>query len=120
MYAAWIEGATDADIQAIQLAMDTSPSARASAATVAARNATHHAKKIVIDSPLSPEFGSSLAIENSGTKLSTGTDEKRHGGEGGIDSGLPGPRPTGDACASSKIAPGDFVEPVGSSTNPAP
>jgi hypothetical protein len=33
-------------------------------------------------------------------------------GEGGIDRAL-GPRPAGDACASSKIARGDFVEPSG-------
>jgi hypothetical protein len=74
MYAAWIEGATGADIQAIRQAMDASPSARARAANIAARNSTHCVKKIAISPPLSPEFGSSLAIEKSGTKLSTGKD----------------------------------------------
>src|SRR5882724_2574852 len=34
----------------------------------------------------------------------------RSGGEGGIDSGHPGPRPAG-ALRASKIAPRDFVEP---------
>jgi hypothetical protein len=74
MYAAWIEGATDADILAIKQAMDASPSAHALAATNAARTATHRAKKIVINPLLSPEFGSRLAVEKSGTKLSTGKD----------------------------------------------
>ena len=74
MYAAWIEGATDADIQVIKQAMNASPSAHALAATIAARTATHHAKKIVINPLMSPEFGSSLAVGKSGTKLSTGKD----------------------------------------------
>ncbi len=74
MYAAWIEGATGADIQAIRQAMDASPSARARAANIAARNSTHCVKRIVISPPLSPEFGNSLAIEKSDTKLSTGKD----------------------------------------------
>jgi len=79
-YAAWIEGATDADIQA----MDASPSARARADTIAAYEARHRVKKIVINPLLSPEFASSLAMEKSGTKLSTGKDQKISGGEGGI------------------------------------
>jgi flavorubredoxin len=64
MYAAWIEGATDADIQMIKQAMDASPSARARAVIIAARIATNRTKKIVINLLLSPEFGSSLAVES--------------------------------------------------------
>ena len=41
------------------------------------------------------------------------------GGEGGIDSGRPGPRPPG-ALRASKIAPAILSNPVGSSTNPTP
>ena len=36
---------------------------------------------------------------------------KKSGGEGGIDSGHPGPRPAG-ALRASKIASCDFVEPA--------
>jgi hypothetical protein len=58
IYAAWIEGATDADIQIIKQAMDASPSARARAAIIATRTATNRTKEIVINPLLSPEFGS--------------------------------------------------------------
>jgi hypothetical protein len=56
MYAAWIEGATDADIQATEQAMDAGPAARARAATLAARTATQSTKKIVINPLLSPRI----------------------------------------------------------------
>ncbi len=89
MYAAWIEGATDADIQAIKLAMDASPSAHARAATVAARTATQSTKKIVISPLLSPEFGSSSASRKPGGDLSPENASEKSGGEGGIRTHVP-------------------------------
>ena len=84
MYAAWIEGATDADIQAIKQAMDASPSAHARAATIAACTATQSTKKIVISPLLSPEFGSSSASRKQWGELSPESDSEKSGGEGGI------------------------------------
>ncbi len=57
MYAAWIEGATDADIQAIKQAIEAGP---------AARTRTPRGKKIVIN-PLCPRnLAVVLPVENRG------------------------------------------------------
>jgi hypothetical protein len=63
MYAAWLDGATEADIHAIKQAMERRPTARTeipdSRAAISAVNAaTNRAKLIVIRPPESPEFGS--------------------------------------------------------------
>ena len=67
MYAAWLEGATEADIHAIKQAMERRPAARvaipdARAAISAVNAAKNRARLIVIRPPESPEFGSSLAV----------------------------------------------------------
>jgi hypothetical protein len=67
MYAAWLEGATEADIHAIKQAMQKRPAARAAlldsrTAISSVNAATNHAPQIVIRPPKSPEFGSSLAV----------------------------------------------------------
>ena len=64
MYAAWLDGATDADIHAIKQAMEKRPAARSAitgqrAAISAVHAAENRAKLIVIRPPKSPEFGSS-------------------------------------------------------------
>ncbi len=71
MYAAWLEGATESDIQAIKQAMQirpvrTLPDARAaiSAAISPVNAAQNHAQQIVIRPLKSPEFGSRLAVGN--------------------------------------------------------
>jgi len=62
MYAAWLEGAMDADIHAIKQAMERRPAARAA---IAAVNAGTNRTKLIVIRPLkSPEFGSSLAVGN--------------------------------------------------------
>ena len=67
MYAAWLEGATEADIHAIKQAIEMRPAARASiasshAAISAVNAATNRVTQFVIRPPKSPEFGSSLAV----------------------------------------------------------
>jgi hypothetical protein len=67
MYAAWLEGATDADIHAIKQAMEKTPAAGAAilnsrAAISRVNAATNRARLIVIRPPESPEFGSRLAV----------------------------------------------------------
>jgi hypothetical protein len=67
MYAAWLDGATAADIQAIKQAMEKRPAARTafpdSRAAVSAVNfASIRAQQIVIRPPKSPEFGRRLAV----------------------------------------------------------
>jgi hypothetical protein len=79
MYAAWLDGATDADIRAIKQAMEKRPTARAayldSGIEFSALNAAkNHVKQIVICPPKSPEPGSRLAIGKTGTTLSSGND----------------------------------------------
>jgi len=63
MYAAWLEGSTEADIHAIKEAMERRPAARVAipdqGAAISAVNAeTNRARLIVIRPPESPEFGS--------------------------------------------------------------
>jgi integrase len=79
MYAAWLEGATEADIHAIKQAIEKRPSARSpyldSRTAISSINAArNHVAQIVIRPPKSPEFGSRLAVGKSGTRLSTGND----------------------------------------------
>ena len=67
MYAAWLDGATAADIQAIKQAMERRPAAGGAIpdvrAAISAVNAgTNRGRLIVIRPPESPEFGSSLAV----------------------------------------------------------
>ena len=70
MYAAWLEGATDSDIHAIKQAMERRPAVRNAipdqSAAISAVNAAENRAKLIVIRPLkSPEFGSSLAVENS-------------------------------------------------------
>jgi hypothetical protein len=63
MYAAWLEGATEADIHAIKKAMEKTPFARAeffaSRTAISGVNAaTKRVRLIVIRLPESPEFSS--------------------------------------------------------------
>jgi len=67
MYAAWLEGATDADIYSIKQAMEKTPLARAaffdSRTAISAVNAVSNRVTQIVIRPLkSPEFGSSLAV----------------------------------------------------------
>jgi hypothetical protein len=67
MYAAWLDGATHADIYAIKKAMEKRPDARAalldSRTSISSLNAaTNRVTQIVIRPLKSPEFGSSLAV----------------------------------------------------------
>ena len=69
MYAAWLDGATEADIHAIKQAMEKRTVAHVaipdSRAVISAANpAENRARLIVIRPPESPEFGSSLAVGN--------------------------------------------------------
>ncbi len=83
MYAAWLDGATDVDIQLIKQAMERRPVPRMeipdSRAAISAVNAAAHRAKFIVILPLeSPEFGSSLAVGKSGTGLSTGKDLEKN------------------------------------------
>ena len=67
MYAAWLEGATEADIHAIKKAMEKTPVARAeffaSRIAISGVNAVSNRVTQIVIRPLkSPEFGSSLAV----------------------------------------------------------
>ena len=67
MYAAWLDGATAADIHAIKQAMERRPAARNAipnqrAAISAVSAGANRARLIVIRPPESPEFGSRLAV----------------------------------------------------------
>jgi integrase len=76
MYAAWLDGATDSDIHAIKHAMERRPATRVAIpaartaipdvhAAISTVNAAKNAVPQIVIRPLkSPEFGSSLAVEN--------------------------------------------------------
>ena len=70
-YAAWTEGATDADVEAIKRAMEQRP--RAAQIVV---NATF------VDPLAPPEFGTGLALESVGRRVSLGFHRELHGGKG--------------------------------------
>jgi integrase len=81
MYAAWLDGATAADIQSIKQAMEKRPAERAAIpnqrpANSAARAEANRAKSIVLRPLESPEFGSSLAVGKSPSASSRGIDSK--------------------------------------------
>jgi hypothetical protein len=68
MYAAWLDGATAADIQAIKQAMEKSPATRAAilrAAISAVNSVSNRVAQIVIRPGKCPEFGSKLAVGKS-------------------------------------------------------
>jgi hypothetical protein len=67
MYAAWLEGATEADIYAIKNALEKTPDARTafldSRSAISAVNAVSNRVTQIVIRPLkSPEFGSSVAV----------------------------------------------------------
>ena len=95
MYAAWIEGATDADIQTIKQAIEVGPTQP---------TGIPRGKKIVINPLLSPEFGSSSASRKQRGGLSPESASEKNGGEGGIIRATRSPlrgRPAGVIPASS-------------------
>ena len=81
MYAAWLDGATDSDIQAIKQAMEKRPAARRSihdsrAAISAVNSVSNRVTRIVIRPLKSPEFGSSLAVGKDLSDSSLRNDSK--------------------------------------------
>ncbi len=118
MYAAWLEGATDADIHAIKKAMEKRPDARAalldSRTAISAANAvSNRVTQIVIRRLKSPEFGSSLAVGKDLSDSSLRNDSKIKWRRGWDCCGHPGRSPSGRRYASSQFAPGELVEPGG-------
>jgi integrase len=85
VYAAWIEGAQQSDVEAIKEAMVGSPRARARAAVFASVNVSNSSQP---EPPQSPEFGTNLALERGACRLSRGKCKERHGGERGIRTGF--------------------------------
>ena len=85
VYAAWIEGATESDLQAIRLAMESSPRAREPIATDGGTVATSAAdgSRATKSPQHPPEFGIDLALEPRHTELSRGMRLKLYGGKGG-------------------------------------
>ena len=82
MYAAWLEGATDGDIQAIKQAMEKRPDARAAffldsrSAISAVNTVSNRVTQIVIRPLKPPEFGSSLAVGKSPSDSSLRNDSQ--------------------------------------------
>jgi integrase len=81
MYAAWLDGATEADIYAIKNAMEKRPAARAaflnSRTAISAVNAVSNRVAQIVIRPLkSPEFGSSLAVGKDLSDSSLRNDSK--------------------------------------------
>jgi integrase len=81
VYAAWTEGATDSDVEAIKRAMESSP--HSPVRTIAA-------KAPPPAGPQPPEFGTGLALEESGRKVSRGFRREIYGGKGGTRTLDPG------------------------------
>ncbi len=112
MYAAWLDGATAADIQAIKQAMERRPAAGGAIpdvrAAISAVNAgTNRGRLIVIRPPESPEFGSSLAVGKDLSDSSLRYDSQKKWRRGWDCSRLRRESSASlrtDACASSKIA----------------
>jgi hypothetical protein len=132
MYAAWLEGATDADIHAIKKAMEKRPDARAafldSRTAISAVNTVSNRVTQIVNRPLkSPEFGSSLAVGKDLSDSSLRNDSKIKWRRG-WDCSRPGtaarpPLRSGPPRLwprRPKIAPRFLSNPVGSSTHPAP
>src|ERR1700734_3136149 len=81
MYAAWLEGATEADIRAIKRSMEKRPDARAAfldsrTAVSAVNTVSNRVTQIVIRPLKSPEFGSGLAVGKSPSEPSLRIDSK--------------------------------------------
>ena len=81
MYAAWLDGATEADIHAIKQAMERRPIARVAMpdqrAAISAVNAGKNYPRLIVIRPLkSPEFGSSLAVGKCPSDSSLRIDSK--------------------------------------------
>jgi hypothetical protein len=81
VYAAWIEGAQESDVEAIREAMAGSPRTRPRAAVSASANVSNSSQP---EPPQSPEFGTNLALERGADRLSVGKCRERTGGERGI------------------------------------
>jgi len=105
VYAAWIEGSKESDLQAIRQAMESSPRARARIAsggglTVADLASTGACATSAVSSPdgnrtapsphQPPEFGTDLALEPTQTGLSRGMRLELYGGKGGTRTLDPG------------------------------
>jgi len=102
MYAAWLDGATAADIHAIKKSMKKRPDARAAfldsrAAISAVNMATNRARLIVIRPLKSPGFGSRLAVGKDLSDSSLRNDSKSKWRRGWDYSAAP--RPFGAALA---------------------
>ncbi|MGA2707368.1 MAG: hypothetical protein ABSF86_03095 [Steroidobacteraceae bacterium] len=81
MYAAWLAGATETDIQAIKEAMAKRPGVRTAnsdaGAAISAVNAPKNRVELIVIRPLkSPEFGSSLAVGKGLRDSSLGNDSQ--------------------------------------------
>jgi hypothetical protein len=81
VYAAWIEGAQESDVEAIREAMAGSPRTLARAAVSASANVSNSSQP---EPPPSPEFGTNLALERGARRLNVGKCRERTGGERGI------------------------------------
>jgi hypothetical protein len=73
VYAAWTEGAKEADVEAIRQAMQSSP-----------RMPSRIEKPTALIPLRSPEFGTDLALEGGGITVSDGNPKENTGGERGI------------------------------------
>jgi hypothetical protein len=116
MYAAWLDGATEADIHAIKKAMEKTPAARTAfldsrCAISAVNTVSSHVTQIGIRPLKSPEFGGSLAVGKDLSDSSLRNASKIKWRRGWDRLGPSWPSPYG-ALHASKIAPGDFVEPT--------
>jgi hypothetical protein len=81
MYAAWLAGATETDIQAIKEAIAKRPGVRTAnsdaGAAISAVNAPKNRVELIVIRPLkSPEFGSSLAVGKGLRDSSLGNDSQ--------------------------------------------
>lgn len=73
IYAAWTEGAREADVEAIRQAMQSSP-----------RMPARVEKPTALVPLRSPEFGTDLALEGGWMTVSDGNPKENAGGERGI------------------------------------
>ncbi len=122
MYAAWIEGATEADIQAIRNAMEARP--KVPLLPFALTSPRGIARQIVLRPLESPNSASSSASSPEGKKLSLEKARKKMAERVGLLAAGDGRSSSAslrtDACASSKNRAAIFVEPSGFVHTPAP
>src|SRR5690606_29313465 len=83
VYAAWIEGSQDADLEAIRRAMAACPTQPGRALSLVPSFSPSRP-------PMSPEFGSSLAVAPRHEGLSRGMRREMDGGKGGTRALGPG------------------------------